>query len=250
MANLRIKPIHVGTLYADKSAQTYMRNYGVPYELPCVVWYIEGAEKKVLVDSGPCSPEWSKKYHWPMTQTPEQQPDRALRLAGIEPESIEVLILTHLHWDHAYNNHLFPNAEFFIQQAELRYAISPLPIHSSGYEAVSMGMQPDYYTHTKYTVLKGDQEILPGVSALLTPGHTPGSMSVVVDTAKGKYIIASDTVPTYESWEGNPVIKHIPNTIHIGLVEYYESFEKLEKVGGIVLPGHDGKVLEHEYYPY
>lgn len=249
MEDLRIRPIQVGTISGDKSALTYMCNYGVKYEQPALIWYIDGAEKKILVDTGPCDPEWSAKYHWPLTRTPEQEPATALKLAGIDPESIEIVILSHLHWDHAFNNHLFPNAEFIVQEAELRYAICPLPVHANGYEAVTIGMKPDYYTHTKYTVINGDQQIVPGVSVILTPGHSPGSQCVVVETKKGNYVIASDTVPLFENWEGTGHIKHLPSTIHVGLVEYFESLEKIEKVADFVLPGHDMKVIEHQWYP-
>ncbi len=50
-----------------------------------------------------------------------------------------------------------------------------------------------------------------------------------------------DTVPLFESWEGTAVLKHIQNTIHVGLVEYFESLDKIEKVANFILPGHDMK---------
>src|SRR5690606_25404041 len=125
-------------------------------------------------------------------------------------------------WDHAFNNHLFPNAEFFVQSAELRYAIDPLPVHMKGYEAVAIGMSPDYITKTKYTILNGDKQLADGIFVFTTPGHSPGSMSVAVDTLDGKYVIASDTVPLYDNWY-NPVphIPHLPNGIHWDLESYF-----------------------------
>lgn len=249
MQNLRIQPIKVGTIIGDKSAFTYLQNYGVQQEQPVLIWYIDGADKKVLVDTGPCNPDWAAKYHWPLKRTPEEEPSVALKRRGIDPESIDIVILSHLHWDHAFNNHLFPDAQFIVQEAELRYAICPLPVHAKGYEAVTIGMRPDYYTHTKFTVIRGDREIIPGISVILTSGHSPGSQCVVVETYKGNYVIASDTVPMFENWEGTDLMKHIPSGIHVGLTECFESFEKIERVADFVLPGHDIKVLEQEWYP-
>lgn len=250
MANLRIWPLDVGHITGDVSSFTYMRNYGTKMEQPCLIWYIEGASKRILVDTGPPDAEWSSKYHWPLTRTPEQEPLAALASIGRKPEDIEVVILSHLHWDHAFNNHLFPRAKFYVQKAELQYAVAPLPVHARGYEALTAGMRPDYLFKVPLTLIKGDAEICEGVSVMLTPGHSPGSMCVIVDTAEGKYVLATDTVPSYLNWE-NPdkVIPRLPSTIHVGLAEYFDSLAKIEAIRGAVLPGHDMKVLEKQVYP-
>lgn len=252
MGSLRIRPLDWGTLTTERSTLTYMRNFGVTMDIPCLVWMIEGgADGPAIVDTGPPDSEWSTKYHFPMKpRALHQEPRESLRRAGVDPAAVRTVILTHLHWDHAFNNGLFPNARFFVQQAELRYAIAPLPVHARGYEAVTCGMRPDYFTHTPLTLLDEDAEICPGIAVALTPGHSPGIQTVVVDTARGRYLLATDTVPLYENWDsGNPALPHLPNTIHVGLVEYFESFRKLERLGGTVLPGHDPKVLEQEVYP-
>ena len=54
-------------------------------------------------------------------------PDEALRLLGICPKEIDTVIMSHLHWDHCYNNHLFPQADFYIQKKEMMSAVCPLP---------------------------------------------------------------------------------------------------------------------------
>lgn len=110
--------------------------------------------------------------------------NQPLREIGVMPEDIEIVILIHLHWDHASNNGLFKNATFLVQKKELEYASSPLPVHLKGYEAPQSGMRP-HYLGVKYTVTSGDYEVVPGVSTILTPGHSPGSQCVAVETEKG-----------------------------------------------------------------
>jgi N-acyl homoserine lactone hydrolase len=250
LKNLNIIPINVATLNVDKSEFTYMRNFGVKLEVPCIIWYIQGADKKIMVDTGPCDPDWSNKYHFPMIRSKGQEPRNAMKKVGLDPKEIDIVILSHLHWDHAFNNHLFPNATFYVQKEELKYAIAPLPVHMKGYESVAIGMSPDYITKTKYTIINGDLEIVPGVSVVLTPGHSPGSMCVKVETSKGPYLIASDTLPLFENWN-NPVahIPRLPGAIHVGLVEYFESLEKMDKITDLVLPGHDPLVFDKTEYP-
>ncbi len=58
----------------------------------------------------------------------DQEPANALRDAGVDPRDVEFVVLTHLHWDHAGNCDLFPDARVLVQQDELRYAGSPGPV--------------------------------------------------------------------------------------------------------------------------
>ncbi len=249
MASLSIRPLCIGYLPIDKSLNTYLMNPGVRLETPLLIWYIEGAAKRILVDTGARDPEWNRKYHMVTTQTEDQRPINALSKIGLKPEDIEIVILTHLHWDHASNNDLFPNAEFIVQKSELEYAAAPLPVHLKGYEAPQLGMRP-HYLGVKYTVIDGDYQVVPGVSTILTPGHSVGSQCVAVETARGTYVIAADTVPLYDNWEGNPpIISHIPNSIHVDLTDYFKSLEKIERVADHVLPGHDARVLCQDRYP-
>lgn len=241
--------MRVGTLTVDKSEFTYMRNFGEKIPAPCILWYIDGGDKKIFVDTGPCDPDWSNKYHFPMKREVEEEPVVAIRNKGINPEDIDVVILSHLHWDHAFNNSIFKKAEFIVQKQELMYAIAPLPVHMKGYESVAIGMSPNYITNTKYTIIEGDREIIPGVSVILTPGHSPGSMCTIVETNSGNYGIATDTIPLYENWE-NPVphIPHLPGAIHVGLVEYFSSLERIDRHCDFILPGHDLKVFDKDRY--
>ncbi len=250
MGHYRIRPIDVGTISGDKSQFTYMRNFGQKILSPSIIWAIEGESETIMVDSGPPDPEWSTKYHWPMTRTEAQEPRVALENAGVRPDQVKLVILSHLHWDHAFNNQLFPNAEFVVQREELRYAIAPLPVHYKGYEHMNAGMKPDYIVSTRYTMIEGDVQLRPGISVILTPGHSPGSMCVAVDTAKGQMVVAADTVPLFENWDnGDRNMPHLPSTILVDLASYFRSLEKIERTGAeVVLPGHDQKVFDNVYW--
>jgi glyoxylase-like metal-dependent hydrolase (beta-lactamase superfamily II) len=250
MPHYQIKPINVGTITGDKSQFTYMRNFGQKVESPSIVWAIEGAGETIMVDTGPPDPEWSTRYHWPLVQTEQQRPEIALKAAGVDPERVRLVILSHLHWDHAFNNRLFPNAEFVVQREEIRYAIAPLPVHYKAYEHMSAGMKPDYITSTRYTFLDGDTQLRPGISVILTPGHSPGSMCTLVETAEGLMALATDTVPLFENWHNNdPTMPHLPSTILVNLFDYFASLDRIEKTGAkVVLPGHDPKVFDREVW--
>ena len=76
------------------------------------------------------------------------------------------------------------------------------------------------------------------------PGHTPGSQGVLVDTDAGRFLLAGDTIDTYENWEGNEHTDHIPSGVHTDLFQYFDSFRRIEELDCEVIPSHDGAVLE------
>ena len=64
---------------------------------------------------------------------PEQEMVLAqLAKAGVKPEEIDIVVLTHLHWDHVGDVDKFPNAEFIVSQEELRFALDPIPCSLCG----------------------------------------------------------------------------------------------------------------------
>ena len=121
MAKLRIHPLLLGRyLKVEKSIFTYGFNQGVKFSASCIGWYIEGAEKKVLVDTGPSHPDLALKYHPHLELSREDLGlHRALAGVGIKPQDIDLVVFTHLHWDHCYNAESLSRATFLIQSEEL-----------------------------------------------------------------------------------------------------------------------------------
>jgi N-acyl homoserine lactone hydrolase len=239
-----LTPVHVGTLTVDRSTLTYMRGFGERTRVPIIMWIIRGPGQTIVVDAGAPPPAITTRDHQPMDQTPDQDPPRALRARGVDPSSVRTVILTHLHFDHAANLDMFPHAEFVIQRRELDYARDPLPIHARGYRHPMAGFGERDLDSYRWSVIDGDAEVAPGLSLLLTPGHTPGLQSVVVRTERGLLVVASDNIPLEENWRGEgPHLPHLPSGVHVDLRECEESFRRLEETGGIVLPSHDFAVF-------
>jgi len=169
---------------------------------------------------------------------------------GIAPEEIDLVVLSHLHWDHCLNAALFPNARFIVQRAELRYAAAPLPVHRPMYGQDVPGARPLLPVKGNVEVIEGDRRIADGVTLVLTPGHTPGIQGVAVETSRGVHFIASDNIPLFDNWEGYPGdLPRVPNAIHVDLETYFASLARIEQVADFVLPSHDMRVLEKERYP-
>ena len=153
---------------------------------------------------------------------------------------------------HCYNNYLFRRAKFYVQREELRYAAAPLPVHAFGYDSQNIGMKPPF-CNVPYEFVQGDMEIVPGVSVVYTPGHTPGSQGVLVKSTNGKVFLAGDTIPLFENWDGTPDYPYPrPSGVYTNLEDYYKTFIKIANIAkevDIILPGHDSLVFEKEKYP-
>jgi len=250
MAPWIIRPLQLGEFTAiDRSGFTYGRNAGEKMVSPFLVWLLQSGDQTVLVDTGPSAPEVANRWHPHSHRSPEQAPEAALRAVGVEPERIKLVILSHLHWDHCYNMELFPGARFLVQAEELRHAVDPILTQRMQYEIGIPGLRPPWMAFfDRLQVVRGDQEVAPGLRVALLPGHTPGLQGVVVDTAVGRYLLPSDGVPLYENLPpegGDP----IPPGIHIDVAACLRSFERMKAVADVILPSHDLEVLKHSVYP-
>jgi glyoxylase-like metal-dependent hydrolase (beta-lactamase superfamily II) len=233
-----ITMLDTGTQTQDKGAMTYLTDMGTAITIPVTVALIDGP-RKILVDTSFHSVErtWEIRRR-KIVRRPEQELVAALATAGARPEEIEIVIHTHLHYDHAGNNRLFPRARFLVQREELRYALAPAPFDASAYFAPSLGVTPDYLG-TKFELLDGDAEIVEGIRVITTPGHSPGHQSVLVDTAGGRYCIAGDAVMWHENLE-----RRIPPGYHVSTIDCVASLDRIAREADHVLPAHEPKVFE------
>jgi len=244
MRRARLIPLLVGILKRNK-ATFVMGSPAQSMDLPVITFLIQAPQANILVDTGTRDPKETPPVHGSYKQTQTQRPLETLARLGLRPDDIDIVINTHLHWDHCSNNDLFPNAKFYVQRAELSYAVAPLPAHAHGYEAFELGLVPPF-VGTRFEILEGDQQITHGVSVLFTPGHTPGSQSVLVTSGKRACLLAGDNIPLYENLEGDQIAHFKPSTIYVDLESYYRSVRRILGLGVSIIPGHEMGVIGNE----
>ena len=259
MANYTIRPIKVGSISYYRGAFTSnQEKYKEREEFPVLIFLIEGNGRKILVDTGsgdPALESMKVSYHGPgITRKPEEAPDEALRLLGIQPEEIDTVIMTHLQWDHCYNNHLFPQADFYVQKKELFDAVCPLPKFKTTYETFYTGVVPPWARQaTKWKVIDGDYDLCEGIKLLLIPGHSLGLQGVLVDTEKGQYFLPSDAVPLYDCIARLAEGEYAMSGLCADIVGFYNTFDRMRDMqvnhGVKILASHDFITLEHSIYP-
>jgi N-acyl homoserine lactone hydrolase len=238
MVNWKIKLLDTGSSEIEASILTYLSHCGEKVRVPRLVVYLEGP-KKVIVDTGVGSIEDGIRYLGERdNRTPEQEPLNALHLAGINPDDIDIVVLTHLHWDHCGNNNLFPKADVIVQQDELRYAIAPDNFFARGYMSPQIGATPPWWG-SRFVTIQGEAEIAEGLHIILTPGHTPAHQSLLVQTSQGVCCVAGDAVMSYENFE-----KMIPPGYHWRVYESLVSLQRISHSCDYFIPSHDYSVFE------
>ncbi|MGC4891584.1 N-acyl homoserine lactonase family protein [Micromonospora sp. DT227] len=248
----QIVPVRVGRAPGIRRADLLWGQHpGETVESPHIIWVVRDDRGDVTVlDTGSPDAEWVTRHHRPFERTAEEEPAVALAAAGVDPAAVRTVVLSHLHYDHCGNNHLFPNAEFVVQRSEVAYAIAPYPVHQAAYEAPALGFTPRWLaTMDRTRLIEGDVTLRPGLRLLHIPGHTPGMTALVVDTAAGRYALAGDHCAQFENWRGAGPYRVVPSRTHVNLADYYRSFDRLAEHADVVLPGHDMRVFDQASYP-
>jgi len=233
-----IHALDTGTSLLDQSMLTYTVGVGTVVRIPRVIWVLRGPTTVVVDTSVPAGPRAAAFIGEPLERSSSQEPPNSLHLAGVDPLDVEFVVLTHLHWDHAGNCDLFPEASVLVQDAELRYATSPGRFFRKSFLAPSSGWGTPPYLVPNLGTVTGEREIAPGLRVIPAPGHTPGSQAVVVDTAHGSFCIAGDAISTYRNIDSD-----LPPGFHVDVDAAMESMDRLRAAADHLLPSHDQAVF-------
>ncbi len=171
-------------------------------ELACRVMVIKRGDRLILVDSG-MGDKWNDKERKIFGIAPDYPPlELALQRAGFSHEEFTDVIITHLHFDHAGGltrlddgNNLqpsFPQAIHWLQSANLKNAQEPNPRERASYR--SENVEP--LLNLDLRLLEGDAEIYPGISVIVSNGHTEGMQVVRVEDAGVQVNYCADLIPT------------------------------------------------------
>src|SRR5580693_2722436 len=202
------------------------------------VWLIRGGGHNILFDSGFHRARWFKLW----TIKDFLRPDEAVKLAGVQPDEITDIVVSHAHWDHMGGIDLFPKATIWIQKEEFRYytgdAWQPGGQHG--------GIDPDdiqelvkLNTEGRVRLVNGDNvEILPGVRAYTGGRHTYASQYILVEGIP-RFVLASDNACLYRSLiEGKASATFSEADYPASIAAQKRMIELAGSVDRVV-PGHD-----------
>lgn len=151
-----------------------------------------------------------------------------LEKRGIKREEIDIVFLSHLHFDHCINAELFRKSKIVLSDAEWEYFESG-EFRELGDEVVPEGIIKEFSNRVETT---GEgEEIADGIEVIELPGHTPGSSALLMD----EILFAGDAVKNL--WDFTHRIPPYPTFLDEGMA--VENYEVVREIARIVVPGHD-----------
>ncbi len=228
--------------YVLKSADAFV--IGDPHESPWpiyyYVWLIQGEGRNILLDTG-----FTKARGAARGRKLLRCPSEGLKPFGLTSDDIDTVILSHLHYDHAGNIPLFPNAEIWVQDEEVRFATGRYirhPVVRLPFEAddVIELVRENYNGRVRFVA--GDKELFPGIKVYLMGGHSRGLMATTVETRRGTLMLASDCAHFFDNIALEnpfPIVGDVPTQC-----ESHERLLELADSPDHVIPGHDPKVMD------
>jgi len=238
MQKFRIHPIVMGTKIFDKSMMTYQYGQGEPYVIPIYCWYLEGGNKKILVDTGEMNPIQSSDRETSLGGkifTFEQ----GLEKWNLRPDDIDIIIHTHLHNDHCENDYKCRNALIYVHEKEMEAIHNPHPLD---YRYLEDYIE-DVEENGQIRLVSDDMEIIPGIEVVHTPAHTQGGLTVLVDTGGGKAAITGFCVIKENFYPPKEIrameMNVIPPGTHVNVYKAYDIMLRVKEMADILLPLHE-----------
>ena len=208
-------------------------------DIAMTVWLLRGNRRNVLVDAG----FYRDKFVTRWKPAGFVQPSEAVRSAGVRPEDVTDIIVSHVHWDHADGIDLFPRARIWIQKEEYEHYVAP-----DG-TSRDRAMDPDdakvlagLKAHGHVNLIEGDSvEIIPGITVFTGGKHTFASQYATVRSDVGTIVIASDNLYLYENLEQHrPIAQTLDSLSNLAA---QSRMARLASAPRLIVPGHDPAVF-------
>ena len=216
---------------------------GSPMPLDYFVWLVRGPGGVFVLDTGFDAAGAQRRG-----RTLIRCPGEGLRALGVEPSEVRDVVLSHMHYDHAGNDGLFPAATYHVQDREMAFCTGRCMCHvhlRQPFEAedVAAMVRRTFAGRTRFH--DGDTQLADGLTLHRVGGHSAGLQIVRVRTRRGWVVLASDASHFYANMEEGrpyPIAVSLPEVL-----DGYETLRRLASSPAHVIPGHDPLVMQR--YP-
>jgi glyoxylase-like metal-dependent hydrolase (beta-lactamase superfamily II) len=211
-------------------------------DIAMMVWLVKGGGHNILFDSGFYRDQFMRQWH----PADYLKPSEAIARAGLKPEDITDVVISHIHWDHADGFDLFPKAKIWIQKDEIEYYAGSAwnGKRRSAADPEDIVGLVKLNTEGRVALVDGDaKEILPGIICYIGGKHTYASQFIGVNTAAGTVILASDNMYLYENLE-----KHLPIAATLDAQSNLRAQDRMRDLAAnpkLIIPGHDPAVMKN-----
>ena len=215
-------------------------------DVAMVVWLIRGGGHTILFDSGYHRDTFLRDF----AMKDYLRPDQAVQTAGVQPNAVTDIVISHAHWDHLGGIDLFPKAIVWIQKEEYRYytmdAWQPGGNHG-GIDPEDVKELLQLNTDGRVRLVDGDNvEIFPGIRAYTGSRHTYASQYLRVD-GNPPFVLASDNCYLYLNLSTHLASATFRDADHSANIAQQARMISLAGSPDRVVPGHDA--LQFQRFP-
>ena len=216
-----------------------------PMAMDYFIWVIRNPTRTIIVDTGFDQAMADKRKRRIVHSV-----EAGLSRLGIDSDHVADVVLTHLHYDHAGNHHLFPNARFHVQEREMAFCTGRCMCHpeiNHPYAVEDVKVMIDRLFAGRLTFRDPEDELTPGITLHRVGGHSDGLQIVRVGTKRGWVVLASDAAHYFDNLAlrlAYPVVYNVGD-----MLDGYARVLKLADSEDHIIPGHDPKVLT-QYPPF
>jgi len=235
MAVKSLQVLYLGNSPIEKNRLVYRAENRV-VDTGFFAFVIRTDDHNIIVDTGPHPddiPEVQPRGY-EININPEDHLPNRLKEIGLTLRDIDLVIWTHVGFDHNGWIGSFHHAEHVMQKIEYQFAVNPPPFYRAWH--------PEKFAHPdiRWRLVEGDTVLMPGITLLFTPGHTVGHQSVMVDLPdSGTIILSADAAHFHENIEK----ELIPN-VAVDQEKAYYSVKKLKVWSQI---RHAQVITSHDY---
>ena len=235
-----VEAVRYGTYPSTRGALVLQHGaYGepdAPQTLDYFFYVLRGGGRTVVVDTG-----FSAAVGTGRGRTCLVDPVDALGRLGVDPGTVDTLLISHLHYDHIGNLARFSRAKIVVPATELAFWTSPVARHApfwahtdpAGLEALQAAVDEG-----RVTAVGATARVAPGITMLEVGGHSPGQAMLLVQTAGRPVLLCSDAVHLYEELSARR-----PFAVVADLPAMYAGYDLVDALaadlGCVVVPGHD-----------
>ena len=212
-----------------------------PLRMDYFFWVARNPARTIVIDTGFSPAAGASRGRTMLLDTVP-----ALRAAGLVPDAVAQVVLTHAHYDHIGGLPAFGAAEVIMTRDEYDFWSGPMGrrgqfAHTT--EASEIGHLRELRDSGRLTLAGRAVAVAPGIELTEVGGHTPGQAIVTVATGAGPVILASNAVHYYEELERDRPFSTVAN-----LADMYAAFDQIREMGAEpgarVVAGHDPLVAE------
>jgi glyoxylase-like metal-dependent hydrolase (beta-lactamase superfamily II) len=209
--------------------------HDAPMPLDYFVWAIRHGSRTIILDTGFDEPMGKKRNRQFL-----RSPAVGLKAIGVEPDQVEDVILSHLHYDHCGNYDMFPRAKYHVQEIEMAYCTGPCMCHDGlrgPFEEDDVVAMVRKVFARRVVFHDGNGQVAEGITVHHVGGHSKGLQFARVFTQRGWMVLASDASHFYANFETGRAYPILHS--HEATLRGYETMKRMASAPNAIIPGHD-----------